>query len=172
MVRTTARSWMMCGLLFGAGASLACCAAYANYPPIGDDWAVNDPNTPPIPSTVTSALIAAIDLHPVEGPYVINPPQGTDLVIAQEILAGIGDPDAQLVTPEAASLPGYHVTRIWVRDKKADVDVVCPIAKSADATTLTQTATIRVERKHGRWVVIGIREWPMNTEKPALYGWE
>ena len=154
---------VVCGLVWvGAG-----CATYANYPAIGGDAAVNDPNVVPLPSLATTALRWVVEQHPVEGEYVVNLPQGTEYERAGKMARSVGE-GARLVSEATSGLPAYHVSRIWLRGDRAEVDVMRPVTGGAH-----QMMTVRMKNDLGRWIVTSTRAWPVGMGKtPELFGWE
>jgi hypothetical protein len=171
------------GLALVAGMAGVCgCASYGNYPPIGDDVAENDPNVAPMPEITAAAVRWLVRKYPVEGPYVVNLPQGMERNTGESVLRRIGDPDARLVMPSTKNLPAYHVTKLWLRQFHATVDVLRPVtdmpasSESGSRAINYQLFTIKLEGGglHGAWRVEAVpRAWPIGTyEPPMLYGWE
>ena len=124
-----ARNWMILGVVIAAVIPLAGCATYANYPSIGNDMAVNDPNVAPLPELCERSLTLVIDRYPVGGEYVINFPRGMERTRALSLAEKIGGDQARIVSPESEGLPVYHVSRIWLRGDGADVDVIRPVVE-------------------------------------------
>jgi hypothetical protein len=164
-----------------AAVPLAGCNRWSNYPPIGDDTANNDPNMSPVPQATAAALEWVARKYPVEGPFVINLPQGTTRRTADRILADIGNPSARLVTPESKGLPAFHVTKIWVRESRASIDILRPIT-NFDAETERGRSPINYQLitvkllggplRPGWRVDAAPRAWPIGAhEPPPLYGW-
>lgn len=143
------------------------CATYANYPEIGNDVAVNDPNIAPLPTLETVALRWVVEKYPVKGDYVVNLARGTERGRAESIAKNVGK-DARIVSSESAGLPAYHVSRIWLRGDRAEVDVMRPVGEAG----AYQTVTVRLKSEFGRWVVSSAKTWPVGMgEVPDLYGW-
>lgn len=166
------------------------CATYANYPPIGQDLAINDPNVIPIPVLMRVALTRTLSTDAATGElperWVLNFPRGTTLERAQSLLestsrdAGVtggmlvGDPGFQ-------GLPVYSVTRVWLRADKATVDVIRPV--TLDGMTPTEADTSGVAYTYQKithrltggfrpWRVETSRAWPIGLEaRPELFGW-
>lgn len=155
------------------------CASYANYPEVGEDAAINDPNHPPIPDVMAAALQYTVEKFPVGGPYVVNLPPGMQRRWAERVLRRIGDPDARLITPGTENLPAYHVTEVWIRGDAATVEVVRPIPglkPGSEGTTGTftyQALRLKLRGTLGdHWRVRASRAWTMGAaEPPRLYGW-
>lgn len=144
------------------------CAAYANYPSIGDDAAVNDPNIAPLPELVTRSLVWVVDAYPVEGGFVLNLPEGMDRKKAALIAERVGR-GAELVSSESMGLPVYHVTRIRLRGDRGEVDVLRPVSGAGGAH---QMVTVRLGSRLGTWEVRTTKVWPVGSgDVPPLYGW-
>ncbi len=155
------------GLVIGNG-----CATYANYPSIGNDAAVNDPNVAPLPELMTLALIWVVDSQPVEDGFVVNLPEGMDRARAERIVGRVGR-GATLVSEESIGLPVYHVTRVWLRGDGAEVDVLRPVSGASGASGASQLVTVRLGSRLGSWEVRSTKVWPVGmVEAPPLYGWD
>ena len=166
------------------------CATYANYPPIGQDLAVNDPNVVPLPvlMRVATARVLQRDANSGDLPanWVLNLPRGMTPERARSVLDNTM-PDAgvtggMLVGDEGfRGLPVYSVTRVWLRGSKATVDVIRPVTldgmqptdENADGVAYTyQKVTLRLEGGFRPWRVANTREWPIGREqRPELFGW-
>ncbi len=157
------------GMIIGSAGALAGCAAYANYPSIGRDAAVNDPNVAPLPTLAYLGVRWTVDRYPVEGAYVVNWPRGMGRARATTLADRLGD-GARLVSPGTRGLPTYHVSRIWLRGDRAEVDVMRPVG-GPDAGH--QMVTVHLRSDLGRWEVASTKLWPVGMgEVPELYGWE
>jgi len=147
-------------------AALSGCAAYYNYPAIGNDAAINDPNVAPVPTVMTVALRTVLERHEPEGAYVINFPEGLGRRQAEDVLMRLGRDDANLATPETAGLPAWHVSRIRIRGDRAEVDVLRPVAGAHQGTT------VRMVGGPKPWRVTSTKVWPVGMfDAPELYGW-
>ncbi|HVZ94313.1 MAG TPA: hypothetical protein VG797_07375 [Phycisphaerales bacterium] len=161
------------GLLSGG------CASYANYPEIGEDAAINDPNHPPIPELMAATLKYTVEKYPIGGDYVVNLPPGMQLRWAERVVKRIEDPAAHLVTPGTEALPAYHITEIWLRGDAATVEVIRPVrglkpgAEGQTGAYTYQSMRLKLRGTLGSdWRVIGTRAWTMGAaEPPRLYGW-
>ena len=170
--------------------SMPGCATYANYPPIGQDLAVNDPNVIPIPVLMRVAITRTLqnDSQTGELPdrWVLNLPRGTTLERGRSLLdnsmsdAGVtggmlvGDPGYQ-------GLPVYSITRVWLRGDSGTVDVIRPVTldgmepteADTDGVAYTyQKVTHRLKGGFRPWRVETSRAWPIGLEdQPELFGW-
>lgn len=180
--------------LLGLGAlgvaSMPGCATYANYPPIGQDLAVNDPNVIPLPVlmrvAITRSLLQDTQAGDLPERWVLNLPRGTTQERARSILessmSDAGVTGGMLVGDDGyRGLPVYSVTRVWLRADKATVDVVRPVTldgmqpteDDADGNAYTyQKITYRLVGGFRPWRVETTRAWPIGLEdQPELYGW-
>jgi len=180
--------------LLGLGAlglaSIPGCATYANYPPIGQDLAVNDPNVVPLPVLMRVSLnrVLAQDAGAGDLPenWVLNLPRGTTLERARSLLEGVkrdtGVTGGMLVgDPGSQGLPVYSVTRVWLRADKATVDVIRPVTldgmtpteADTDGVAYTyQKITLQLTGGFRPWRVVSTRAWPIGLEdRPELFGW-
>lgn len=158
------------------------CARWVNYPAIGDDSAENDPNVHPVPRVVAAAVDWAIRKYPVEGSFVVNLPQGTKRRVAEDIMRGIENLNARLVSPETAGLPAYHVVNVWVRESHASVDILRPVtnvpagSQQGGQAMNYQLITVKLvggPLRPGWRVDAAPRAWPIGAnEPPPLFGWD
>ena len=154
------------GVLGGVGVG---CATYANYPKVDGDVAVNDPNIAPLPTMMVVAMGWVVDRYPADGAYVVNWPRGTDRNRAESLAERVG-PEARIVEPSTMDLPVYHVSRIWLRGDRGEVDVMRPVAGTEGGH---QTLTVHLRNELGRWEVTNSKAWPVGlASAPGLYGWE
>lgn len=166
------------------------CATYANYPPIGQDLAINDPNVVPLPVLMRVATTRVLQRDAASGDlpdnWVLNLPRGMTTTRARSVLdntmsdAGVGG--GMLVGDSGyLGLPVYSITRVWLRGDKATVDVIRPVTldgmqpteENTDGVAYTyQKVTLRLEGGFRPWRVVGTREWPIGLEdRPELFGW-
>lgn len=170
---------VMVGVLSGAALLLSGCASYVNYPAIGtaeEDPAINDPNVAPAPTIVQASLRHVITRFPVNGPYLVNLPQGMLKRRADEIVAALRDPNASLPSPERANLPAFHVTKVWLRPSdKAQVEILRPIfgVGNPGIPEEYQPVTVRLRRSPlENWQVDSVRIWSVGMKQPpVLFGW-
>ena len=152
-----------------AASGLSGCATYANYPPIGDDLAVNNPNVRPIPLLMELSLLRVVAMTPVDGAYVINFPEGMTRRDASRVATSVGSDRAMLVgdAGTGARTPTFHVSRVWLRGDRAEVDVVRPALSGASH----QPVTVRLVGGVRGWRVDSTKVWPIGLgEAPALHG--
>ena len=155
------------------------CAEYGNYPSIGtaaEDPAVNDPNVAPMPTITQAALRHVIGRFPVNGPYLVNLPQGMQRRRAEEIVRALRDANASLPSPERASLPAFHVTKVWLRpSSKAQVEILRPMFGVGNPGVPEEYQPVTVRLRRGpleNWEVDSVRIWPVGMRQPPeLYGW-
>jgi len=157
------------GLVAILGVS-GCTATYANYPSIGDDAAVNDPNSAPMPEIVERSLVRVLEKYPSETPFVINLPEGLTYGRAIAIRDAIVDGQVELAALSVSGLPTYHVRRVWVRGNRARVEILVPTDMSGEAYDLV---TVRLAaRGFSEWRVQSTRRWSVeDVVVPPLFGW-
>jgi len=159
-----------------AGAIVGC-AAHATVPARPEEeWSVSDPNVHPAATVMRVALQRVISRFPVDGPYVINLPQGMQKRWAEDLLKRLNDPNAHLVSSATADLPAFHVTKVWIRPgSRAWVDILRPVrgVPGEGAGPLYQRITVQLrDAPLNPWHVDAIRVWPMGLDQPPpLYGW-
>ncbi len=154
-------------IAIAAGLPAGGCALVASWPAIGDDTAINDPNVSPMPKVIAAGVRECMYRYPVIGPYVINLPEGLERFRAERIAQEIG-PEASIVTASDQNLPIYHVTRVWVRGDRAQVDVVRPL----DEPKSWQRVTVYLHHTFDGWESEFVKLWPLGMATPgSLYGW-
>ena len=157
------------GLVVFSGVS-GCTATYANYPAIGGDAAVNDPNSAPMPEVVEKSLVRVLEKYPSETACVINFPQGLEFGRAVAIRDAIADERVELASLSVSGLPTYHVQRVWVRGNRSRVEILVPTDSSGESYDLV---TVRLAaRGFANWRVTDVRRWSVDdVVVPPLYGW-
>jgi hypothetical protein len=171
MTPTTTRAFATRALCILAAlaalAPLTGCALVASWPAIGDDSAVNDPNVSPMPKVIAAGVREAIAKFPPEGEFVVNLPEGLERFRAERIASEIS-PSARVVDAANQTLPVYHITRVWVRGDRAQVDVVRPL----DEPRSWQRVTVHLRHSLEGWQRSTLKVWPLGMAAPgALYGW-
>ncbi len=159
--------------------TISACAPVATYPDRGDRIVSTDPNLSPMPAVVAEALAHCVLFYPVEGPYIINPPQGQSRKTAIWIRSRLGDDDAYIVERDNTHLPVYHVDDVIIRGKHAEVEVLCPVwtANMSYDTPPYERAyrrvLIRLTGAFQDWNYDNARSWPPRLmDPPQLYGWD
>ena len=167
-LRHTQRALAAVALATSLASLSGCVALVASWPAVGDDGAVNDPNVSPIPKVISAAVHEVVRRYPMPGEFVVNLPEGLVQSRAERIAAEIS-PNARIVSPETEHLPVYHVTKVWVRGDRAQVDVVRPL----DEPQTWQRVTVHLRHHLDRgWTVEYVKVWPMGMATPgSLYGW-
>ena len=163
--------------LVALGALLGC-AAHATYPErVEEEWSVRDPNINPVPEVMRVALQRVTSRFPVNGPYVVNLPQGMQKRWAEDLLRRLKDPNANLVSAQTADLPAFHVAKVWVRPgSRAWVDILRPVFGVGGPQSegpLYQRITVQLRQSPLEpWQVDSVRVWPLGIDQPpALFGW-
>jgi hypothetical protein len=161
------------------------CAGYINYPPVGDDWAINHTNVNPSLAIMEAGMLRALRRSGApgglqHGEYVVNPPRGTEMRYAQALVdrlnAQPGFEGAQIVTPENGHLPCYHVTRVWVRGDEAIIDILRPIQSIRPAEgqqEVHQPYTVWLRGgAFEHWRTVSTRDWPVGLDPvPMRWNW-
>ena len=165
-VRRALTGGVAIALAFSGVALGGCSARYMNYPTIGNDSAINDPNTAPMPRVVERALAAVFAKHPSGSPYVINFPEGLEYGKAVAIRDAVDGGRGELAALRVSGLPVYHVRTVWVRGTRARVEVLVP---TGDETY--DIATVRLSDVGiGAWRAEDVRLFPGGSvEAPALF---
>lgn len=184
----------------GATALLLGGCSYANYPPVeGAKLADTDMNIPPGPALMVLALEWVVDRYPPTGTPAtvplgttgtleqeLHPPAAATPTLAINLPTGISAANYQWVagrlngravplTPEASErLPIYHVSRLWIRGRDAEVDVVYPVMEVGKTPTnrnVYRGVTLKMQREITvPWHVVRQQLWSVGTvEVPPLY---
>lgn len=176
-----------------------CYSGYHNYPVIESaELASRDPNLASSEQVVTTALKWVVTRYPppagrtnppmpaegrtiiVEGDptLAINLTQGVRAEVYERVSRRISASTGYIATPlteEALSrdLPIYHVGRIWVRQRRATVDVFRPVyelPRNFDGTPVYQCVQVELEGGFKPWVVRGtVTREPGFLSPPPLY---
>lgn len=139
--------------------SVAGCVGYHSYPPTPEQRARADMGERAPIDVMALALQRTLTLHPPSAigasAFAVNlpvtTPPDTYAIVAQRVG---GEP----LTPETASLPTYHIARVWVRNSKAKVDVVWPAGDGIDRAT-----TVWLVGGLEPWAVERVQEWNPNV---------
>lgn len=162
----------VCPLLLLTG-----CVGYTTYPPADWQTASGDISGPPADELMTESLRHVIDRYPPGGvgTIAINLPEGVHDRAYGVIARRVG-PDVVPMAPGLESMPTYHVTRIWVRGTRAEVDVLRPVGElgpSPSGEPIIQAVTVQLEGGLSRWRVMRVRPWVIGSEavpEPHYFG--
>lgn len=164
------RAAALATLLLGAGVSFAAasgCVGYANYPAIGGDVAANDPNAPPMTDLILQSLDWIDRRYEPRDPYAVNLPEGMLRKRVFQILERHGNQLTRPLTPETDDLPIYHISRIWVRGNRAEVDIHRPIESLSDqGASAYQTITLTLRGGFRPWDVVSSRTHVIGAVPP------
>jgi hypothetical protein len=136
-----------------------------NIPPIdGDRFVSNDPNSTTATEVMGEAIRYSLEVEPINGPFVISLPEGTEAETAQEILAIVGG-EATLSPADADSpeMPQVKVRQVRVRGSDATVDLVRPQRLGRNLNTVSLT----YEFGHG-WGGVDQRAWLIAPEDDPM----
>lgn len=176
-----------------AALSLAGCAGYSSYPPVEASYGESKgANSPAAEGAMITALQYAVTRYPPDGPrqdasssaeasslradfpLVVNLPLGTRKSVYEHVAAKLG-PQAMPMTPEseASGNPIYSVTRVWVRQSAATVDILRPMPElppGPDGKPVYQTITCNLEGGFRPWRVTYARVWsPTGADHPIAF---
>ncbi|MDQ7014293.1 MAG: hypothetical protein Q9O74_10405 [Planctomycetota bacterium] len=177
----------MLAAVVGVGVGLA--AAVAGLPGCTSVIYDSNPEGIPIPldekpdfasRTVLNLLAESIswasERHPPpddenDGWFAINLPQGVTREQYIDVAIRIGD-RATPITPEAESLPTYHIGWVWMRGDRARVDVFRPVyaISRSSGQVVHQAITLHLKRRFSSWRVEQTQPWdPGVVEVPPIY---
>lgn len=183
------QSWKMRGLGLGAAVMmgvLSGCVGYASFPYEEggkNNFATQDPNTPPADELMALSLDWVVSKYPPRGAgapgtatdpsYTINVPKGVRRDVYDKILDKLGGKAAPLTPETAGTMPIYHIGRIWIRGREAKVDVLRPVLegpRGPGGAVLYQPVTLRIEGGFEPWRVRRHQVWEVGTVPvPDLY---
>ncbi|MAX24665.1 MAG: hypothetical protein CMJ19_09195 [Phycisphaeraceae bacterium] len=144
---------------------LSACTPYVNIPgQKGDTLATHNPNSKTIQEAVVAALQAVITYRPVEGPYQVILPQGTDPATYAKLLPQLGDQAMWSSDGVRQNMPVYEVKGIRIRGYEGEVDIVRPAVGLPDGRT---EQLVTVDLKYyitGGWSHVRLRVWKAPVE--------
>ncbi len=155
-----------------ASLTLGGCVSYTNVPEPESAPAFKSANHYQAKKVTAAALAEIIERYPMrdaQGRYSVNLPAGTTLESAQEIVSNL--PEGVVIPFEGmdASIPTYHIGRIWIRVSDAKVDVLYP-ARSFDGTGFVGNATVWINGGVRTWNINRVQHWaPGTIAVPPLY---
>ncbi|MEI7656632.1 MAG: hypothetical protein WCK33_01050 [Phycisphaerae bacterium] len=173
---------LVAGVFVAAGGPLGCMQQYSNYPEIPSAKGLKqDPNTPASESAMVAALQFVANRYTpgtmrldaknareagemtTSTPMVVNLPVGQRQSYYRRIARRVGPNVAPMTGDVDASLPVYHVTRVWLRFSEGWVDVMRPMPElppGPDGKPVYQTVTLKMTGGFGPWRVLHARAWP------------
>jgi hypothetical protein len=169
--RTNTNLLVISGLLLSATLGLGGCQGYSSYPTVdGASMANKSPDAWPQYQLAGMAARYVADRYPPSAPswasgepsqapeqFVVNIPSGMSRMPYERAISFAG-PGAQAPGPDNASLPTYHITRIWSRGHRGVVDVMRPVAEVGEAPggkPVYQTVTVYFEGGFQPWRISG-----------------
>ncbi len=163
----------MIGALSGAALLGAGCVGFQSYPPVGGDFASNNPNSSAMTELMIESMRWVRERHPSEGPYAISFPEGMLRKRTLQIVERIDDPEARAMAPGLETWPTYHIARIWVRGDEAEVDVFRPVMdlSAPDGQgAVHQAMTLSFRGGVQPWRVVSHRTWMIGAlNTPPLH---
>lgn len=154
--------------------ALGGCVGNTTYPPADWQTASRNINAPPADEIMIESLRWAIERHPpaTPGPVAINLPMGVQDRTYGVIVARIGG-EAVPMERGREHLPTYHITRLWVRGDRAEVDVLRPVEElgpSPSGVPIVQALTVQLKGGMTPWRVVRSRPWVIGSESiPPLH---
>lgn len=156
-----------------AGCALSgCSAGYSSYPKV-EGAAFADPNT----TTVQKVIIASVDYmqsrRPIEGDFALNLPVGMLPERMDALVSLVEDDRAKVLTKAWADLPRMHITRVWIRGARAEVDVLRPVegVPQMDGRGVHESYTLRLRGGFGGWRVEDARRRSIGSSEPPAPYW-
>ncbi len=175
-VRRFLRSCAAWLLALGTLGALPACVGYNNIEPIEGASGFTDPNSPPVPTAMSTALRWVVDRYPptdegftgttTEAPLAVSFPLRTRPEIAGLVLSQSEIPNAQALTQATESWPVYRIGRVWVRGDMATVDVFRPVprlAKDVDGKPYYQCVTVNLRSGLSPWRIVSHRVWSVGS---------
>jgi hypothetical protein len=161
------RTARMAGLgLVAMTAVVGGCVSYASYPPVPENTAINNPNSPAMEEVMMAGLRWVTTKYPPDttvalganpsheaARMAINLPRGVKPQVYVRVAEAVGA-GARPLTPENQSLPIYHITSLRVRGDQANVWVLRPVV---DMGAKPNGEPIYQEVK--LWLQGGLRPW-------------
>ena len=140
------------------------CAGYSSYPHASGSLTRSSTNTRAATGVMRESLRWTTSRTTgVPGRFAVNLPAGVEAETYASIASSIG---GEALSASNADLPRYSITRVWVRQGQAKVDVVRPVlalGKDASGRYPTQGITIDLEGGLEPWHVIRYRPWAIGT---------
>ncbi|MFG0273679.1 MAG: hypothetical protein ACF8QF_01345 [Phycisphaerales bacterium] len=159
-------------LALGVVTLLGGCAGYSTYPKV-EGMALADVNSLGAQEAMVTALRYVAARRPLGEPYAVNLPVGTLKERMEVIINRTEDPSARLLTKENADLPRVHITRVWLRATKAEVDVLRPVAGVAgpEGEPTYESYTLRLDGGFRPWKVTDARRWMVGVVPAPAPNW-
>jgi len=152
MARLAISSLVVLGVL-GGPMLLGGCLGHKTIEPLEGASPLSDnPNDPPVPEAIATALTWVVDRYPPGGeeflgrntqPVAANLPTGLRGDVANRICRMAGK-SISVLTVENDTLPIYHIGRVWVRGDTAKIDVMVPVAQYTPQTSATGPSAVMV----------------------------
>lgn len=150
-MRTVSRSLSIAALAALAALPLAGC--YSNWPPI-EGTGRTELNNVHTRGALVAAGKWALDRYKPATAVAFNLPADLRRSAVLEVVDRIGE-GSQPLTPESAQqLPIFHLARIWIRNDRAELDVIVPTTDGNYAMT-----QLRLTGRFNEWRVEVAREW-------------
>ncbi|MGD9689870.1 MAG: hypothetical protein AB7K52_09485 [Phycisphaerales bacterium] len=160
------------------------CFGYNNVEPIDGAVGFENPNSPPVPQAMATALqwvalryppgMDRLEVGPERPLIAVNFPVGARRDTCEYVCRNTG-PWASPLTRENDTLPVYHIARVWTRGLYATVDIYRPASQlgptpegagvpGADGgSVLYQCITVQLRSGIGSYDVYAHRVWPIGS---------
>jgi hypothetical protein len=152
-MRTTSRMLLATLSLLAAGALLPQGGCYSNWPPI-DGTGRTELNNVHTRGALIAAGRWALERYKPASPVAFNLPEGLRRSNMIAVVNGIGGGSQNLTPETAASHTIYHLARVWIRNDKAELDVIVPTGQGT-----YQMTQLRLVGRFEKWTVEVAREW-------------
>ncbi len=160
-------------LLFGVGlGGLGGCVSYTNVPEPTKGIAMGHTNSGASIKSIVASIERVVLRHPMRdanGNFAVNLPVGSTPETAHEIVSRL--PEGAILPYEGmeASVPVYHIGRIWLRAATGKVDVVYPFVDT-DGRRVDGGVTVWVHGGDRPWYVKRLQYWaPGTVPTPSIY---
>jgi hypothetical protein len=161
-------------LAVGLLATLPGCVGYTTYPAASWQLASDNMNGPPADEIMIESIRWAVERYESggEGSIAVNLPDAVKDRTYGIITYRAGERVVP-VSEETAGLPTYHLTRLWVRGDKAEVDLLRPVSELGASPTgqpIIQAVTVYLKGGLREWRVERARHWRIGTDAvPQLH---
>ena len=145
-------------LVIGSCSLSGGCAPWATYPPDEGGLDLSGPRTEPVPTLMVESVQAVRARTNLGSEFAVNLPPGTPPQVYDWVLRRIGSGHAM----EDPAEPAFHVTKVRVRGRQAQVDVFFPDSDGEyEFATLTFTGDVIAG-----YALDGTRIWHTNHSPP------
>jgi len=172
VIRRQAVFGVALGALVAGCALPGCSAGYSSYPKV-EGAAFADPNTTTVQKVIVASVDYMQDRRPIGENFALNLPVGMLPERMDALRSLVEDERAQVLTKERADLPRMHITRVWIRGTRAEVDVLRPVegVPQMGGQGVHESYTLRLRGGLGRWRVEDARRRSIGSSEPPAPNW-